>query len=80
MTSNADSHSRWVTALQTQAAKTADAPPTDAFSCPYCRHAGRMFLTLDQLYSHVTIDHASFVEASDPELARAQVRDAALRM
>lgn len=39
-----------------------------------------MFLTLDQLYSHVTIDHASFVEASDPELARAQVRDAALRL
>jgi hypothetical protein len=79
MTSNVDIHSRWVTALRTQA-KTADAPPPDALSCPYCDHSGRIFQTTDQLFSHAKVEHASLVEAFDPKTARAQVRDAALRM
>ncbi|KAJ4355819.1 uncharacterized protein N0V89_003840 [Didymosphaeria variabile] len=78
MTSNVDIHSRWVTALRTQA-KTVDAPPTDALSCPYCEHSGRIFQSLDQLVNHANVEHASVLEAN-PETARAQVRDAALRM
>lgn len=79
MTSNVDIHSRWVTALRTQA-KTADAPPTDAFSCPYCDHSGRIFQSIDQLFSHAKVEHAPLLRGLDPERARAQVQDAALRM
>ncbi|KAJ4298131.1 hypothetical protein N0V90_006030 [Kalmusia sp. IMI 367209] len=79
MTSNVDFHSRWVNALRTQA-KTADAAPTDALHCPYCSHSGRIFQGVDQLFSHVNVEHASDLRALDPETARAQVRDAALRM
>lgn len=79
MTSNVDIHSRWVNALRTQA-KTADAPPTDALPCPYCHHSGRIFQTLDQLFSHTKVEHASLVEVFDPKMAREQVRVAALRM
>jgi hypothetical protein len=79
MTSNVDIHSRWVTALRTQA-KTADAPPPDALSCPYCERSGRIFQTVDQLLSHAQVEHASLLDALDPDTARAQVRDAALRM
>ncbi|OAF99384.1 uncharacterized protein CC84DRAFT_394084 [Paraphaeosphaeria sporulosa] len=79
MTSNVDLPSRWVTALRTQA-KTADAPSADALSCPYCEHSGRIFQTVDQLYSHAKVEHASLLDTMDPETARAQVQDAALRM
>ena len=70
MTSNVDIHSRWVTALRTQA-KTADAPHTDALPCPYCGHSGRIFQSVDQLFSHTKVEHASLLEALDPESARA---------
>ncbi|KAF1967763.1 hypothetical protein BU23DRAFT_482364 [Bimuria novae-zelandiae CBS 107.79] len=79
MTSNVDIHSRWVTALRTQA-KTAEAPPTDALPCPYCGHSGRIFQSVDQLLSHTRVEHPSLLEALHPEAARALVRDAALRM
>ncbi|KAL5434023.1 hypothetical protein PMIN06_011513 [Paraphaeosphaeria minitans] len=79
MTSNVDSNSRWVTALRTQP-KTVDALPQDALSCPYCENNGRIFQTLDQLYSHAKVEHASLLDTMDPETARTQVQDASLRM
>lgn len=79
MTSNVDLHTRYVTALRRQT-KTAEPPPPDAFSCPYCSHQGRIFQSDDQLYDHATVEHASILEAMAPDQARAQLRDAALRM
>lgn len=79
MTSNVDSHSRYVSALRRQT-KTAEPPPSDAFPCPYCIHQGRIFQTDDQLFDHAAVEHAPILHAMDPEQARAQLRDAALRM
>ncbi|KAF1961918.1 hypothetical protein CC80DRAFT_199924 [Byssothecium circinans] len=79
MTGNVDIHSKWVTALRTQA-KTAEAPPTDALPCPYCPHQGRIFQDIGQLYSHAQVEHASRFESMTPEQARAQLQDAALRI
>lgn len=39
-----------------------------------------MFQTVDQLFSHAKVDHASLLDPMDLEMARAQVQDAALRM
>lgn len=77
--SNVDIHSRYVAALRTQA-KTAEAATTDAWPCPYCSHHGRIFQTADQLFSHATVEHAPVVQAMDPAQARAQVREAALKL
>ncbi|KAF2676676.1 hypothetical protein K458DRAFT_396712 [Lentithecium fluviatile CBS 122367] len=79
MTSNAAFQTRYVTALQKQT-RTAEPPPSDALSCPYCSHRGRIFQTESQLFDHATVDHASIVQAMEPDQARAQLRDAALRM
>lgn len=79
MTGNVDLHTRYVTALRRQT-KTAEPPPPDAFSCPYCSHQGRIFQTDDQLYDHATVEHASILQSMAPDQARAQLRDAALRM
>jgi hypothetical protein len=79
MTGNVDLHSRYVTALRRQT-KTAEPPPSDALSCPYCSHQGRIFQTDDQLYDHATVEHASILQSMAPGQARAQLRDAALRM
>ncbi|KAL5423574.1 hypothetical protein PMIN04_003839 [Paraphaeosphaeria minitans] len=79
MTSNVDIHSRWVTALRTQA-KTVDAPPPEALPCPYCEHSGRMFQTVGQLYSHAKVEHTSLLDTMDPDTACAQLQRAALQM
>ena len=79
MTGNVDLHTRYVTALRRQT-KTAEPPPSDAISCPYCTHQGRIFQTDDQLYDHATVEHGSILESMTPDEARAQLRDAALRM
>jgi hypothetical protein len=79
MTGNVDLHTRYVTALRRQT-KTAEPPPPDAFYCPYCSHQGRIFQSDDQLYDHATVEHASILDSLTLDQARAQVRDAALRM
>ncbi|KAF2864714.1 hypothetical protein BDV95DRAFT_508584 [Massariosphaeria phaeospora] len=81
MTGNAslDIHSRFVTALRTQA-KTAEAPPSDALPCPHCKNHARIFQTLEQLFSHAKAEHAAMLQAVEPAQARAQLRDAALKL
>ncbi|PVH98421.1 hypothetical protein DM02DRAFT_531208 [Periconia macrospinosa] len=61
-------------------AKTADASPTDALLCPYCAHQGRIFQSFDQLVSHATVEHAAYFTSVNPQDARAQLQEAALRM
>jgi hypothetical protein len=75
MTSNVDVHSRWVTALRTQA-KTAESPSAEALPCPYCSGT-RIFQSTNQLYDHTKLEHASILQAMDPAQARARVLEAA---
>jgi hypothetical protein len=79
MTGNVDLHTRYVTALRRQT-KTAEPPPPDPIFCPYCSHQERIFQTDAQLYDHATFEHGSILGSLTADQARAQVRDAALRM
>ncbi|PSN74078.1 hypothetical protein BS50DRAFT_627446 [Corynespora cassiicola Philippines] len=70
---NVDVHGgRYVTALRTQP-KVADAPPSDAYVCSWCEHQGRIFQSVDQLYSHVQVDHPKAIQNLDPAEARARI-------
>ncbi|KAF2743025.1 hypothetical protein M011DRAFT_411394 [Sporormia fimetaria CBS 119925] len=72
-----DIHSSFVNALRTQA-KTVERRPSDSLPCPYCEHQGRIFQTLDQLFSHAKVEHASDLPSMDPSRARAHLKAAAL--
>ncbi|PSN58690.1 hypothetical protein BS50DRAFT_417535 [Corynespora cassiicola Philippines] len=66
-------HGGWyVTALRTQP-KVADAPPSDAYVCSWCEHQGRIFQSVDQLYSHAQADHPTAIQNLDPAEARARI-------
>ncbi|KAF2015220.1 hypothetical protein BU24DRAFT_173756 [Aaosphaeria arxii CBS 175.79] len=72
MAGNVDVHSRWVNALRTQA-KTTETFPSEPLPCPYCNHPGRIFQSADQVFDHAKADHASLLQAMDPNQARARV-------
>lgn len=80
MTSHVDIHAPFVNALRTQA-KTVDKQQSDALPCPYCTHQGRIFQTIDQLFDHAKVEHASLLQSmGKPNQARAQLRDEAMKL
>lgn len=69
--------SRFANALRTQ---KGDYPLTSALPCPYSGHNGRIFINLDQLFDHVKSEHSSEIVGLEPRQARAQVKEAALKL
>jgi hypothetical protein len=76
---NVDIHARFVTALRRQP-KTADALPPDTLPCGFCQNQGRIFQSLDQLFNHAKVEHASLLKSLDTSGARALVREEALKV
>ncbi|KAF2277970.1 uncharacterized protein EI97DRAFT_449372 [Westerdykella ornata] len=72
-------HSPYARALQTQAnVKTAE--QGDPLPCPYCTSHRRLFPDVDQLFTHVTLEHASILQNMTPSRSREYLRDEALRI
>ena len=70
--------SRFVNALRTQG--KGEYPPTSALPCPYQGHHGRIFLSIEQLFDHAKAEHASEIAGLEPRQARAQLKEAALKL
>ena len=70
--------SRFVHALRTQG--KAEYPLTSALPCPYPGHHGRIFQSVDQLFDHAKAEHKSEIAALEPRQARAQLKEAALKL
>jgi hypothetical protein len=77
-TGTVDIHSKFVNALRTQG--KAEYSLSGALPCPFPGHHGRIFQSADQLYDHAKTEHASELLKFNPEQARDQVRDAALKL
>lgn len=72
-----DIQSRFVNALRTQASSKAESRTAGSLPCPY-GHPGRTFQSVEQLYSHAKVEHASEIDGLDETQAKIGVRDAAL--
>ena len=70
--------SRFVHALRTQG--KAEHSLAGAFPCPYPEHQGTVFQNVHQLFDHAKADHAAQIEGLDPRVARAQLKDASLKI
>lgn len=72
-----DIQSRFVNALRTQASSKAESRTAGSLPCPY-GHPGRTFQSVEQLYNHAKVEHASEIDGLDETEAKIGVRDAAL--
>ncbi|KAH9866590.1 hypothetical protein J1614_008282 [Plenodomus biglobosus] len=68
---------RFVTALRTQS--KAD-PQAGTLPCPFSDHHERIFQNIYQLFDHVQAEHGSEIQGLEPRLARARLKEAALKL